>query len=146
MMATRQEVISGITRVDRETIKYLITVSLTVIRTFLRRQSYMINFMSKKRTRLINLINSIDADRQSSSVEMKFNDFTDIASGFIGENEDTDKVVNYINLLLYPQVKKYHYYNREFRELDRNINNISIYSSNFTTIEAFLEQFKTDLG
>jgi hypothetical protein len=143
---TRQEVINGIVRVDRETIKSLIDSAIKVIRFYLRRQSYIMNFMTKRNTRLTFLINDIDADRTSSNVEMQFNDFTDIASGFIGENEDTDKLVNYLNLLLYPQVKKYYSYNREFRETNKTIGNISIYSSDFNTIKTFLTQFKTDLG
>ena len=52
MMATRAEVISGITRVDRETIKSLIDSSITVIETYLRRQIYIVDFMSKRNIRL----------------------------------------------------------------------------------------------
>ena len=69
-MATRQEVIDGIIRVDRETIKSLIDYSITVIGTYLRRQTYIVDFMSKRNIRLEKLINSIDVDRQSSKIEI----------------------------------------------------------------------------
>jgi len=145
MMATRAEVISGITRVDRETIKSLIDSSITVIETYLRRQIYIVDFMSKRNIRLEKLINSIDVDRQSSKIEMQFNNFTSITSNFLGDDEGIDKVIDYINLLLYPTVKKYYYYNREYRELDKNINNIDAYNSTFTTIRSLLMDFRAEL-
>jgi len=144
-MATRQEVINGITRVDRETIKSLIDSSITVIGNYLRRQTYIVDFMSKRNIRLEKLINSIDVDRQSSKIEMQFNNFTSITSNFLGDDEGIDKVIDYINLLLYPKIKKYYYYNREYRELNKNINNIDAYNSTFTTIRSLLMDFKTEL-
>ena len=91
------------------------------------------------------MINSIDVDRQSSKIEMQFNNFTSITSNFLGDDEGIDKVIDYINLLLYPTVKKYYYYNREYRELDKNINNIDAYNSTFTTIRSLLMDFRAEL-
>ena len=106
----------------------------------------MMYFMLRRNTRVLKLINDIDVNRQSSNVESRYESFRTTSSTFLGDNVETDKLINYINLFLYPEIKKYYYYNREYRELDKNTGNIDIYISDFTTIQKFLTDFKTDLS